>query len=343
MMRGVPDRVPLTETGYWPETLERWHREGLPENVDPVTYLGMDKFLFIHYDSTLGLKERTLDETVERVVKVDGDGATFSYWKNRYGPPQPLDFLVKTEDDWFRWKERITPDENRLGKGFLENYKQLRREDGFLCISDREPCWKVLAAMTGIKKGLMLMFSNPQLIYDMVATYTQLLLGMYEVMHDRGVEIDGVWLRGDLAFKNGMFFSPALYKRLVHPHHKQIADFFKAKGIPVIQHIDGDVRQYIPLIIESGFNAVQPLESRAHNDVRELKMKWGTQIAFIGNISVEALSGSWKQVEEEVGGKVVKAKEGGGYIFHSDHSVPPTVSWENYCHAVKVAREMGRY
>jgi len=72
-------------------------------------------------------------------------------------------------------------------------------------------------------------------------------------------------------------------------------------------------------------------------------MKWGTQIAFIGNISVEALSGSWKQVEEEVGGKVVKAKEGGGYVFHSDHSVPPTVSWENYCHAVKVAREMGRY
>jgi len=339
----VPDKVPLTETGYWPETIERWHKEGLPQNVDPIMYLGMDRFLFISYDSTLGLKEKIIDETKEKIVKTDGDGATFIHWKNRYSPPLPLDFLIKTEEDWFQYKECITPDEKRLEEKFVENYKKLRETDGFLCISEREPCWKVLAAMMGIKTGLMIMLKKPQLVYEMIGTYTYLLLGMYEIITDKGVEIDGIWLRGDLAFKDGMFFSSKLYDSLLYPHHKRIADFFRSKGIPVIHHIDGDVRQYIPLIIKSGFSAIQPLESRANNDVRELKEKWGTKISFIGNISVEALSGSKKQIEEEVRSKVIKAKEGGGYIFHSDHSVPPTVSWENYCYAIKMAREAGQY
>ena len=150
-------------------------------------------------------------------------------------------------------------------------------------------------------------------------------------------------MRGDLAYKDGMLFSPELYDRLLYPHHKRIAGYFRSKGMQVIQHIDGDVRRYIPLIIKSGFSAIQPLESRANNDVRKLKEKWGKKMCFIGNISVEALSGSKKQIEEEVRSKVLKAKEGGGYISHSDHSIPPTVSWENYCYAIKIAREAGEY
>jgi len=340
----IPDKVPITEGGYWPETIERWRKEGLPENVDPITYLGMDRLLFVSYDSTLGLEERVLSETEDKIVKVDRDGATFMHWKNRSATPLPLDFLIKTEEDWLRYKDRLMPDEKRLGEKFVEKYKKLKKTDGFLCLTEREPCWKVLAAMMGVKRGLIMMLREPRLVYDMMETYTDLLLGMYDIISDKGVEIDGLWIRGDLAYKNGMMFSPNLYESLLYLHHKRIADFFRSKGIPVIQHIDGDIRQYIPLIVKSGFSAIQPLEARAHNDVRELKEKWGDKIAFIGNISADVLSqGSKKQIEAEVRSKVLKAKEGGGYIFHSDHSVPPTVSWENYCHAIKIAREAGQY
>jgi len=339
----VPDRVPITETSYWPETLERWYREGLPRGVDPVTYLGMDKFLFLSYDSTLRLEERIVRDTEKFTVKVDRDGATFIHWKGRYGPPQPLDFLIKTEEDWFRYKDRLVPEESRLGEGFLERYESLRRLDGFLCLSQREPCWKVLAAMMGVKDGLVNMFRKPDLIYDMIATYTDLLIEMYKIIVELGVEIDGVWLRGDLAYKNGLLFSPSLYYRLLYPHHKRLCNFFKSRDIPVIHHIDGDVRRYIPLIVKAGFSAVQPLEARAKNDVRELKRLWGHKIAFIGNISVESLSGTKEEIEREVRSKVLTAKEGGGYIFHSDHSIPPTVSWKNYQYAVKIANEYGKY
>jgi len=168
----IPDRIPITEFSYWPQTIERWHKEGLPENADPITYLEMDKFLFMSYDDSLCLKGKILSETEDRIISVDSDGATFAHWKNRYGPPQPLDFLIKKDEDWFRYKDILAPDEARLGKDFVENYKKLRKSDGFLCLSQREPCWKVLAAMTGIENGLVLMLRRPQLIYDMIETYT---------------------------------------------------------------------------------------------------------------------------------------------------------------------------
>jgi uroporphyrinogen decarboxylase len=41
--------------------------------------------------------------------------------------------------------------------------------------------------------------------------------------------------------------------------------------------------------------------------------------------------------------KVSAAKQGGGYIFHSDHSVPPSVSFENYCYVIELVEKYGKY
>ncbi|MDO8587540.1 MAG: hypothetical protein Q7T82_10930 [Armatimonadota bacterium] len=48
-------------------------------------------------------------------------------------------------------------------------------------------------------------------------------------------------------------------------------------------------------------------------------------------------------MEEEIRSKLAVAMRGGGYIFHSDHSVPPTVSFENYRYAMELVDEYGRY
>ncbi len=33
------DRIPLMEMGLWPETIERWHQEGLPKWVTSIRHL----------------------------------------------------------------------------------------------------------------------------------------------------------------------------------------------------------------------------------------------------------------------------------------------------------------
>ncbi len=38
---GVPDRVPIYDS-YWGATIERWRREGLPQDVSPADYFEHD-------------------------------------------------------------------------------------------------------------------------------------------------------------------------------------------------------------------------------------------------------------------------------------------------------------
>ncbi|MCX7917312.1 MAG: hypothetical protein N2589_04210 [bacterium] len=38
----IPDRVPICKISFWPKTIERWKKEGIPEDIDPIEYLRED-------------------------------------------------------------------------------------------------------------------------------------------------------------------------------------------------------------------------------------------------------------------------------------------------------------
>ena len=42
LRRGIPDRIPILDTTYWPDAIDRWHREGLPLGMHPGDYLDLD-------------------------------------------------------------------------------------------------------------------------------------------------------------------------------------------------------------------------------------------------------------------------------------------------------------
>ncbi|MGD9496678.1 MAG: hypothetical protein AB7Y46_10270, partial [Armatimonadota bacterium] len=53
--------------------------------------------------------------------------------------------------------------------------------------------------------------------------------------------------------------------------------------------------------------------------------------------------GDRELIRYEVVSKMEAAKVGGGYIHQSDHSVPPTVSYDAYRYWMDLAREHGQY
>ncbi len=63
----------------------------------------------------------------------------------------------------------------------------------------------------------------------------------------------------------------------------------------------------------------------------------------MGNIDVRELSKTKKHIDEEIKKKIPVAKVGGGYIYHSDHSVPPKVSLEEYKRVLRLVRRYGKY
>jgi uroporphyrinogen decarboxylase len=339
--------------GPWPDTIERWHKEGLPENCKDdfsmADYFGLDKMGGVSFESTFGLKAEIVEETEKFIFEKDGFGATWKHWKNEKGEkngnktPSIIDHPVKSAADWFFFKELLKPEKKRIETAHREAYQKiLREQDIFVYITPVEPMWFILEYAAGFERTLTAIHEEPELIKDMLSAYTDFILGMCEFCAEEW-QIDGLWFFADLCYKNGMLFSPRTYRELLMPHHKRIAGFCRTKKWPLILHCDGDVREFIPLLMETGYNCIQPLEARCGNDVRELKKIYGTKIVFFGNISADVLGKSKEEIAYEVKTKVTAAKEGGGYLFYSDHSIPPTVSLENYKYAIKLAREFGTY
>jgi uroporphyrinogen decarboxylase len=154
---------------------------------------------------------------------------------------------------------------------------------------------------------------------------------------------DGLFMVDDLGMNTGLMFSPRTYDRVVHPAHKRLGDYLHSHAIAYFMHTDGDIRTVIPRLIEAGVQVLQPLEAKSCMDVRTLKAEYGRDLVFFGNIDVRKMSASKAELEEEVRSKLDVVMRGGGYIYHSDHSVPPTVSFENYLFLMELLDRYGCY
>jgi len=75
----------------------------------------------------------------------------------------------------------------------------------------------------------------------------------------------------------------------------------------------------------------------------ELRRKYGHRLAFCGNMDVIAWASETREELNRIVLTKLNAGKGGGYIFQSDHSIPDTVSAQNYDYVVKLVRKHGRY
>jgi len=343
LSRHQPDRVPMCEICYWPETTARWHQEGLPEDQTPEQYFGLDHIALSGPDCSLMLPVEVLEEHDEWKLERDRDGSTHKVWKTNYAPPSEVDHLIKTRADWNQHQDRLAPGDNRIGAGLPDFYRTAAANGQFATFDPAEPLWWALRAV-GMERALIAMAEDPTWIEEMVEAQTELSLALIRQLIAGGVTPDAMWYFSDLCYRNGMFFSPRFYRDHVMRYHQRLADFCHEHDMFLILHCCGDVRRLIPHLIDAGFDCIQPLEARCGDDVRELKPLYGDRISLFGNINMDVLArGDEDEIRHEVVSKVETAKAGGGYIYHSDHSVPPTVSFAAYSLAVELAREHGQY
>ncbi len=343
LRRREPDRLPRCEQSYWPETLERWRQEGMPADASPRELFDLDAFLNFGLDHSLRLQEETIEETTDWYLKRDADGVVSKHWTTNYGPPCEVDFLIKTRADWERVRERLQPEPDRIHESIPQAIAQAQGAGEFCTVSPGEPVWWTLRTL-GLENAMLTLAMDPDFFADMLQAQAALALDLMRQLLATGARPDGILFSSDLCYRNGMLFSPATYRALMIDLHREYARLCHEHGMLLILHCDGDVREFIPLLIEAGFDCIEPLEARAGNDVRELKPLYGDRISFFGNISMDVLAtGDRGLIREEVVSKIAAAKPGGGYIHQSDHSVPPTVSYEAYCYWMDLAREHGDY
>ncbi len=190
---------------------------------------------------------------------------------------------------------------------------------------------------------LIAIATQPDWVRDMYETDVTLDIQMYEIMKEGGFRFDGAFLFCDLGYRNGLLFSPRHYDEQLRPTFQRLVDYFHGEGLPVILHSCGCVKELIPRFIEDGLDCLQPLEQKAGMDLVELKREFGDKLAFMGGIDVRAMADPNPAViEEEIATKIPIAKQGGGYIYHSDHSVPDNVSFAQYQHMLDLVLRIGQ-
>ena len=91
-----------------------------------------------------------------------------------------------------------------------------------------------------------------------------------------------------------------------------------------------------------GLDALNPLEVKAGMDPVAIKKQYGDQLVLHGGINAAL----WEKPDEliqEIECVLPVLKENGGYIFASDHSIPPQVSFADFTRVMDVYKRLGRY
>jgi uroporphyrinogen decarboxylase len=344
--RRIPDRVPIHD-GYWDEALERWTREGLPQDVasDKDDSLGEyfdTEIRLIRINDSYLFEEKVLEEDDRYVTMLNKNGGVMKYIRGRTTTPGLLSFAAPSREKWMELKGRLESVEGRLPRDLGRRYRNFRNGDRFVmaCVHDPyEGSW----SKVGPTFLLESMKTQPDLVHDIFGTMADLNIAACQHLFEQGYEVDGAWIWGDIAYSRGTLFSPKMYLEILYPYHKRLIGFFAERGLPVVYHSDGDIRAVIPHLIDAGVTCIQPLESKAGMDLFELKREYGRHLVFMGNVDFERIALGHREAEEEIRTKVGLGKEGGGYIYHADHSVPPSISLDDYRHVLDLVRQYGQY
>ena len=146
--------------------------------------------------------------------------------------------------------------------------------------------------------------------------------------------VDVVGEADDLGGQDRTLFSPATYRALVKPLHRELFAFLHAHtDAKVFFHTCGAVRELIPDLIEIGVDVLNPVQvSAAGMETAALKREFGRDLVFWGGgVDTQRVlgGGTPDEVRGEVRRRVGDLAPGGGFVFAAVHNVQPNVPPEN--------------
>ena len=338
MRYGEFDRVPyIAGMGPWPETLERWKREGYDPQRPPEFPTDRFEFRGGWFFPNPPFERRVIQEDAETVLYVNHEGILMRERRDQphSSMPQFVRFPVQTRAD-FRafWKDRMQPDmAARLGAGWRQELRAHRRRDyPLIVISDRwGGFFGPLRNMTGVERLCELFYDDPALVEEMMDAVADFIIAMMGQVLDE-TDVDGYGFWEDMAYKAGPLIGPQMVRRYMLPRYRRVVEFVRSRGVEfVLLDSDGDISRLIPVWLDAGINTIYPFEVQAGMDVVEVRRLYRRDLRIWYGIDKRALARGQGAIDTELS-RVEPLMREGGYIPAPDHSLPPDVPFPNYCY-----------
>lgn len=336
------DRIPIIDSP-WDATIERWHSEGMPKDVNYVEYFDLDGVADIRVDNSPQYEVKTLEETDEYRISTTSWGTTIKNLKHAASTPEFIGFTITDRRSWEKAKIRMNSTGGRINwKHLQENYTKWREAGQWI----QAGLWfgfnVTHSWITGTERLLCAFVEDPDWCRDMFSHQLETQLVLLDAVWDAGYKFDSVSWPDDMGYKGAPFFSLDMYRDLVKPFHRRAIEWAHARGVKARLHSCGDINPFIPDLIEIGLDALNPLEVKAGMDPIHLKETYGHDLVLHGGINAVLLDQP-DRIRTEMERTVPLMKENGGYIFSSDHSIPSSVSLEDFRHIVSLAKKLGAY
>ncbi|RKX74050.1 MAG: methyltransferase, partial [Spirochaetes bacterium] len=155
-----------------------------------------------------------------------------------------------------------------------------------------------------------------------------------KVCESVGDIVDILRFGDDLGMDSGPFMGLDVYKDIFEDHRTRLCSYVhQNSGMSTYLHTCGSMYQYIPSLIDSGMDIINPVQTNCRDmDAAKLKNEFGNDIVFWGG-GVDPREILNRGTPEEVRADVTRRLEifapGGGYVFNNIHNILGEVPPEN--------------
>ncbi|MHB0878468.1 MAG: uroporphyrinogen decarboxylase family protein [Anaerolineae bacterium] len=325
-----PDRVPRFDS-FWPEFEAIWRREmGLESDVTPEDYYGIDLVVAVADETPWPSRARVLADDGRERVSVDGWGRTV---RSRADAVLSETIGVAVSDS------------GSLDSLAFDPPSLPERYGGYLAtVRAQHPKRAVFAKTGGPFLRTCFVRGETDFLMDLAADEgfaAELAAMVNDHITAVGVEslrleagsLCGIWIYDDVAANAGPMVSPRTYERVFLPLMAAMVAAYRAAGADfVVFHSDGNILPLLPMLIEAGVDAINPVEPKAGMDAVAIRERYGKQLALIGGLdnAFDLPSGDWERIAASVR-HVLQAGREGGLILGS-HSIGPDVSVPTYAY-----------
>lgn len=199
--------------------------------------------------------------------------------------------------------------------------------------------WRLI----GMENYMLNIYRDPEFIHRVAAIVNEYSLKKLELLVEMGLDV--LIVEDDIAATNNLLISPKHFKEFINPYNRKLVDRAHELGLKVVRHSDGNIWSIMDVLIETGYDGLNPLEPQAGMDLKKVKDAYGDKICLLGNIDCKELlpSGTPQQVEDAVKYAIDVAAKGGGYILCDSNTLHPAVNPENCIAMFEATKRYGSY
>ena len=185
-----------------------------------------------------------------------------------------------------------------------DRFALLAHGDGTLAIPDGD----------GMYELSVMLYEEPEKLHEQCRKMADDAIARDLYLLDHG--LDGFILCSDYCFNKGPFLSPEMFSEFIAPYLKDIIAAIREHGGYAIKHTDGNIMPIIDQLVACHPHALHSLDPMAGVDIREVKEKYGDQVALCGNVHCAAMqTGTEQDVINSAEYCLKYGKPGGGYVY----------------------------